>query len=218
MHLDFFSRLPKVIRGKRIQMRTQLSSDSIKLLKRYGKEYFDSDLGYGGYYYDGRWKPVAEEIIEHYGLTSDSKVLEVGCAKGFLLFELFKLGIENVFGCDISSYAISHAPDEIRGNCRVLSADSLAYEDDTFDLVLSIDCIHNLDSLGVDNAIKEMARVSRNDIFIRIGSYRNEEEFRNITKWGVTSLTIERPEQWLERFKKHEYKGDYYFRFMQSLE
>jgi len=217
MHVDFFSKLPNTTRGKRIDSRLTLSPDQVATLKQYGEEYFDGEIGYGGYYYDGRWKPVAEEMIEHYKLTKDSKILEVGCAKGYLMYEFYKLGIVNAFGCDISEYAISHVEKEIAGNFSVMSADALAYPDGEFDLVLTIDCINNLDSDGVDRSIREMKRVSKKDVFIRVGSYRTQEEYDNIKGWGVTSLTFDSEAQWLERFKRLEYQGDYYLRFMELL-
>jgi ubiquinone/menaquinone biosynthesis C-methylase UbiE len=217
MRLDFFSRLPNTTRGKRIDSRLALNPDQIKTLKQYGKEYFDGEIGYGGYYYDGRWKPVAEEMIEHYKLTKGSKILEVGCAKGYLMYEFFKLGIINVYGCDISEYAISNVEKDISDNFRVMSADSLDYPDAQFDLVVTIDCINNLDSDGVDRSIKEMMRVSNKDIFIRVGSYRTKEEYENIKRWGVTSLTFDSEEEWLARFKRLGFNGDYYLRFMELL-
>lgn len=218
MQIDFFTGLPKTKRGDRIKRRISLSIDEISKLKEYGREYFDGELGYGGYYYDGRWKPVAEEMIMHYGLNSTSKVLEVGCAKGFLMYEFFKLGIINVYGCDISPYAISQVPGEIAANFEVASADSLGYEDGSFDLVLSIDCIHNLDPQGVDKTLKEMMRVSKKDVFIRVGSYRNLEEYEYLRKWAVTSLIFNSPDEWQDCFTKAGYTGDYYFRFLETLE
>jgi protein-L-isoaspartate(D-aspartate) O-methyltransferase len=218
MYIDFFQGLPKTTRGDRIAKRLNLTQQEVSKLKEYGYEYFDGEIGYGGYYYDGRWKPVAEGMISHYELTQDSKVLEVGCAKGYLMYEFYKLGIRNVFGCDISSYAISQVPQEIAGNFQVMSADSLSYEDSQFDLVVSIDCIHNLRSEGVDKAIKEMMRVSKKDIFIRVGSYQTLEQLENIKKWGVTSLTFDSTEEWLERFKRLNYQRDWYFRLMDVLE
>ncbi len=218
MHIDFFQSLPKTKRGDRVARRVQLTQEEISELKEYGHEYFDGELGYGGYQYDGRWKQVAKELIAHYELNPDSRVLEVGCAKGFLMYELFKLGIVNVYGCDISSYAISQVPKEIAENFNVMGADALTYDDSFFDLVISIDCINNLDSNGVDMAIKEMMRVSGKDTFIRVGSYRNREEYELIRKWAVTSLTFDSPDEWLERFNRLGYNGDYYFRFIDNLE
>ena len=217
MHIDFFNGLPDTVRGERIKKRLDLSQQEISKLKEYGHEYFDGELGYGGYYYDGRWKPVADEMIQQYSLGKESRVLEIGCAKGFLMYEFYKLGIGNVFGCDISSYAISQVPAEIAKNFKVMSADSLEYEDSQFDLVVSIDCIHNLNTSGVDRAIEEMMRVSKNAIFIRVGSYQTPQELENIKKWGVTSLPFDSPEEWLARFKRLDYKGDFYFRFMGAL-
>lgn len=218
MLIDFFSRLPSVTRGRRVRTRVGLTPLQIEELKRYDEEYFDGETGYGGYRYDGRWRPVAEEMIAHYGLKPGDRVLEVGCAKGYLVYEFFKLGIVDAYGCDISSYAIGQTPEEIRRNFQVCSADDLsAYPDKSFDLVLTIDCLNNLDSEGVDRAILEIARVSRKHAFIRVGSYRSAEELENIRSWGVTSLTFESPEGWLARFNRSGYRGDWYFRFMPVL-
>ena len=217
MHLDFFSGLPKTHRSHRVTKRATLSQQEIDTLKQYGHEYFDGESGYGGYYYDGRWKPVAQEMIDHYGLKENARVLEVGCAKGYLMYEFHKLGIKQVYGCDISDYAISKVPEEISPNFHVMSADALGFEDDQFDLVVSIDCINNLDETGVDKAISEMMRVCAKDVFLRVGSYRTPEELENIRKWGVTSLTFNTPDQWLKRFGRLGYSGDYYFRFLENL-
>lgn len=218
MHIDFFQGLPKTVRGGRVAKRLNLSEREVAELKKYGQEYFDGETGYGGYRYDGRWKPVAQEMISHYGLTSDSSVLEVGCAKGYLIYEFYLLGIKNVFGCDISSYAISSVPEEIAHNFKVLSADRLDYEDSKFDLVVSIDCINNLHSEAVDNAIREMMRVSKKDIFIRVGSYETEQQLETIRKWAVTSLTFDSSQEWLARFGRLAYKGDWFFRIMTELD
>jgi protein-L-isoaspartate(D-aspartate) O-methyltransferase len=188
-------------------------------MREWGYEYFDGEFGYGGYYYDGRWKPVAEEMISHYELISGSSVLDVGCAKGYLMYEFYKLGIKNVFGCDISSYAIARVPREIAGNFKVMSAEVLDYEDSQFDLVVSIDCIHNLDSERVDKAITEMMRVSKKDVFIRVCSYQTQEQLDNLRKWGgATILTYGSAEEWLARFKRLHYEGDWYFKLTEVLE
>lgn len=218
MHLDFFSGLPSGSRGRRVETRTALTPEQIARLKQYGEEYFDGETGYGGYRYDGRWRPVAEEMVAHYGLKAGDRVLEIGCAKGYLMYEFHKLGMD-VAGCDISDYAISQVPEEICSNFTVCSADNLsAFSDNSFDLVLTIDCLNNLDSDGVDRAISEIARVTRKHGFIRVGSYHNEAEHENIRSWGVTSLIFEDPEGWMRRFEKCGYTGDWYFRFMPVLE
>lgn len=213
MHVDFFQGLPKTARDERIQRRAGLTQEEVSELKEYGREYFDGELGYGGYYYDGRWKPVAEEMTAHYELAGDSQVLEVGCAKGYLMYEFYKLGLRDVFGCDISSYAISRVPKEIAANFGVMSADSLGYGDSRFDLVVSIDCVHNLDSEGVNSAVKEMMRVSRNNVFISVGSYQTQEQLDNFRRWGVTSLTFDSTGEWMARFKRLGYRGDWYFKY-----
>lgn len=217
MYLDFFQGLPKKPRGDRVERRVGLSSRELAVLHEFGEEYFDGKTGYGGYYYDGRWAPVAEEMVAHYRLGPKSKVLEVGCAKGYLMYEMFKLGIQGVHGCDISEYAISHVPAEIRPNFRVMSADSLDYPDDEFDLVLTIDCFNNLDSDGVDRAIREVMRVSGNHMFIRLASYETEAQRENVTRWGVTGKTFESTTGWVERFERLGYPGDWHFLIFEEL-
>jgi cyclopropane fatty-acyl-phospholipid synthase-like methyltransferase len=110
------------------------SAEVIAISRQFGQEYFDGprDYGYGGYRYDGRWIPVAEDIVAHFGLKPGMRVLDVGCAKGFLVKDLMKLGLE-VFGLDISDYAIRNCEPEVIGRLHVGNADTLPFPDGSFD-------------------------------------------------------------------------------------
>lgn len=182
--------------------------------KRFDKDYWDGDrkYGYGGYRYDGRWESVARRIIEHYGLTESSRVLDVGCGKGFLLFEMKRLlpGLY-VQGLDVSSYAIEHSKPEIRESLRVGTASSLPYEDKSFDLVLSIMALHNLKIFDLVRAIEEINRVSRKDSYIVVESYRNEVEKVNLLYWQLTCESFYSPEEWRWLYKQWGYSGDHEF-------
>ena len=159
--INLLSSLPK---SKRVisERKEKKTDEHIKISRLYGKEYFDGprEYGYGGYNYDGRWKPVAKDIMKHYNLSKKSKVLDIGCAKGFLVKDLVDLGID-AYGLDISKYAIENAQLDIKDRLTVGSAEKLPFKDNEFDFVISINAIHNLNRNLCKKAIKEMQRVSK---------------------------------------------------------
>ncbi len=182
--------------------------------RKFGFEYFDGDrkYGYGGYYYDGRWKAVAERMRDYYGLIAGGAVLDIGCAKGFLLYDLKELipGIR-VAGVDISEYAIENAMEDIKPFCQVANAASLPFPDKSFDLVISINTVHNLDRDGCRKAIQEMERVSRKYKYLQVDSWFNEEQREKLMKWYLTGLTFMGVEDWRKFFEECGYTGDYYW-------
>ncbi len=185
---------------------------SAEIARQFGKDYWDGDrrFGYGGYHYDGRWASAAQKIVDHYGLKSGSRVLDVGCGKGFLLFELQKLvpGLD-VRGIDLSEYAILHSKEEIRNKLSVGHARKLEFKDNEFDLVISITTLHNLEIAELFQALKEIARVSRKDGYICVESYRTEAEKANLLYWQLTCESFFRPSGWEWIFNQCGYSGDY---------
>ena len=134
--------------------------------KEYETDYWDGDrrYGYGGYkYIPGRWKPVAESLIEHFGLTENSSVLDVGCGKGFLLYEMKQILPDlTIAGFDISEHGLSQSREEIRDKLFHHKAeDSYPYREDAFDLVISLGCLHNLRVFELETALKEIERVGK---------------------------------------------------------
>ena len=183
--------------------------------RRFGEEFFDGDRrhGYGGFAYHPRfWQPVVPTFRDYYGLTGESSVLDVGCAKGFMVRDLKELipGI-SVNGIDISDYAIECAEDDIRHDLEVADARDLPFDDSSFDLVVSINTIHNLDRGGVVRALGEIERVSCNFAFVTVDAYRNEEERERMMKWNLTARTILSDSEWVDLFAEAGYKGDYYW-------
>ena len=199
-------------RSKRLAMRRSMTPTLRAEHARYGREYFDGPTGYGGYYYDGRHESTVRQMIEKYELTPESSVLEVGCAKGFMLYEFHRLGIINVRGCDISEYAVLHGKPEIADRLSVMSADRLDFPDDSFDLVYSIDVLHNLDPDASERAIQEIMRVSCRAAFIQVDSYDTPAEQRNLSDWVVTIKTVRSKDDWRAMFRRLGYPGDYYFK------
>ncbi|TLD95157.1 class I SAM-dependent methyltransferase [Helicobacter jaachi] len=187
--------------------------------KEFGKDFWDGDrrFGYGGYKYDGRWERVARELITLYDLKADSKILDVGCGKGFLLYELQKL-LPNarIAGFDTSVYAINHAKEEVAKDLFVHDAkDMLPFGDGEFDLVLSLNTLHNLPIFHLKTALQEMARVGKQQYMV-VEGYRNNRELFNLQCWALTCESFFRPEEWIWLFREFGYKGDYEFIYFED--
>lgn len=186
----------------------------MKVARKYGKDFWDGDrrYGYGGYKYDGRWEPVARQLIDYYGLKKDARILDVGCGKGFLLYELKKLLAEaKVTGFDISPYAIDNAKAEIKSDLFIHKAqDKYPFKDQEFDLVFSLTTLYNLPVSELKQALGEVERVGKNK-YITFESYRNEEELFNLQCWALTCETFLSATEWVWLFNEFGYSGDYEF-------
>ena len=189
-------------------------AEAAELARKWDVDYWDGDrnTGYGGYRYDGRWRAVAEAMVAHYGLKAGQRVLDVGCGKGFLLYDLAQAvpGLE-VYGLDISAYAIEHAKEGLTGRLQAGLAQDLPFADKSFDLVYSINTLHNLYCFDLDRALREMVRVGRGDSYICVESYRSEEEKVNLLYWQLTCEGFYTPEEWQWWFKQTGYVGDHSF-------
>jgi len=187
----------------------------MKIAKQYEKDYWDGDrrYGYGGYkYMPGRWEPVAEELIKIYKLNNHSSVLDVGCGKAFLLYEMKLLlpGLK-VVGFDISEHGIAEAKEKIRESLFIYKAqDQYPFKDNEFDLVISLGCFHNLRIFELQTALSEMERVGEHG-YIMLESYRNEQELFNLQCWALTCESFFDTEEWLWLYKHFRYTGDYEF-------
>ncbi|MGI8792796.1 MAG: class I SAM-dependent methyltransferase [Acidimicrobiales bacterium] len=209
--VDLLARYPQTRRDVRARSDAK-TPENVAAAKRFGREYFDGDrsTGYGGYRYDGRWVPVAEDIVAHFGLNAASSVLDVGCAKGFLLTDLRQVvpGIE-VFGLDISEYGLRHARPEVGARCVRGNARDLPFADGAVDVVLSINTLHNLDRVGCVQALREIARVGRHGSFVQVDSYRTPEQRKLFLEWVLTAETHADPRGWEQLFAEAGYAGDY---------
>jgi len=186
-----------------------------ELAKTWGYEYWDGDrrINYGGYkYMEGRWEKVARFMAEHYGLKAGDKILDVGCGKGFLLFDFTKVvpGIE-VYGIDISEYAIENSKIEVKNNLQVANATSLPFPDKHFDFVFSLNTLHNLHNYDLNKALREIERVGRKSKYICVESYQNESEKANLLYWQVTCESFCTPQEWQWWFDLTGYSGDHSF-------
>lgn len=220
-YVDFVEKLHK--RTSRNYQERVCEHDKIHcstVARKYGKDYWDGDrmYGYGGYRYDGRWESVARDMIKHYGLESGQKVLDVGCGKGYLLYEMTKLlpGV-SVSGVDISSYGLEHAKEEIQGCLIEAPAQSLPFPDDEFDLVISLGTLHNLKIFELEKAISEINRVVKmpEKSYIMLESYRNERERVNLLYWQLTCESFYSVEEWEWIYRHFGFQGDYSFIFFE---
>lgn len=186
--------------------------------KFWSYDYWDGDrrYGYGGYHYDGRWRAIAEDIVAHYGLKPGDKILDIGCGKGFLLYEFTQVvpGI-HISGIDISIYGIQHAKTEIKDQLRVGSCVELPWADNTFDFVYSINTLHNLPIYDLERAICEMERVGKKSKWCCVESYRDEKEKANLLYWQLTCESFYNPKGWKWLFEKYGYQGDCGFIYFQ---
>jgi ubiquinone/menaquinone biosynthesis C-methylase UbiE len=185
------------------------------LAKKWDFDYWDGDrrINYGGYkYMEGRWEKVAKVMIDHYGLKAGDKILDIGCGKGFLLYDFTKIlpGIE-IYGIDVSNYAIENSKEEIKDKLILANATSLPFEDNYFDFVFSLNTFHNLECFDLFEALKEMERVGKKNKYICVESYRNEVEKMNLLYWQVTCEAFNTPKEWEWWFKHTDYTGDHSF-------
>jgi SAM-dependent methyltransferase len=218
-YIDFISPLhKKTTRDYLARVNEFPKAEAAKLAKQWAKDYWDGDrkTGYGGMRYDGRWRVVAENMAAHYGLKAGDRILDVGCGKGFLLYEFMQVvpGIE-IAGLDISSYAIENAKEEVKPFLKVGHANSLPFKDASFDLVISITTLHNLYCYDLDKALREIQRVGRKHRYIVVESYRNEEEKANLLYWQLTCESFCTPEEWEWWFRQTGYTGDFSFIFFE---
>ena len=220
--MNEFNLLRRYPAGKRnVQKRAHAKTDEhIRISRLYGVDYFDGprEYGYGGYRYDGRWIPVAEDIVDHWALKPGMRILDIGCAKGFLVKDLMKVcpGIE-AFGLDISEYAMLHCDPEVVGRLHLGNALRLPFPDKSFDAVTCINTIHNFERTQCIEAIREIERVSRNGkSYIQVDSYRTEEERELFLDWVLTAFTHDYPDGWMRLFAEAGYSGDFYWTFIKG--
>ena len=214
IEIDLMKKYPKTKRNVKERGKVKTEKDR-KIAREFGKDFFDGDRknGYGGFNYNPRfWQPVIPAFQKHFGLTGASKVLDIGCAKGFMLHDMAELIPDiTVRGIDISKYAIENAPKIIRPHLKVADAKELPFNNDSFDVVISITTVHNLERDGCIEALSEIERVSRGKSFITVDAYRYEEEKEAMLAWNLTAKTILHVDEWMELFKEAGYTGDYYW-------
>jgi len=210
---------PRAKRNLSARQRAQASNRD--LAKKFGFEYFDGsrEQGYGGYRYDGRWRPIARDIAAHFALQAGDRVLDIGCAKGFLMRDLIEAvpGSE-VWGLEISQYAIEHCHADAQHRIVRGTAQYLPFASDSFAAVLCINVVHNLERDACVAALREIQRVSGGRAYVQVDAYRDDSERDNFLDWVLTAQTYGKPDLWLDLFREAGYTGDYYWTIIESDE
>ena len=195
-----------------LQRMTNSKVKSMKISKKYSFDYWDGkrSYGYGGYKYDGRWQAIAKKIIKKYKLTKNSRVLDIGCGKGHLVYELSKiLNSKKIIGLDISKYGIKNSPRRIRNQLKVFDArKKINFKKNYFDLVVSINLIHNFSISEIFQLLKNIVHISKKS-FISTESYRNNQELFNLQCWALTADSFFSEYEWRWILKQNKYFRDY---------
>ena len=212
--IDLLANYPKAKRNVKARGLEKTEKDR-EIARRFGKEFFDGDRshGYGGFSYNPRfWTPVIPTFKDYFSLSSNSSLLDIGCAKGFMLYDISKNipGI-SISGIDVSEYAITNSIKDIQSNLQVADARNLPFDDKSFDVVISINTVHNLEIEDLTLALSEIERVSRGKSFITVDAYNSSEEKERMDAWNLTAKTIMSVDEWITFFKDVGYTGDYYW-------
>ncbi len=202
-------------RSGRAAERPSITEEDRLISRRFDKSYFDGDRrhGYGGFTYHERfWTETVKLFRDHYRLPEDAAILDVGCAKGFMLYDFVKLMPQaRVTGLDVSEYALEHAVEPIKPFIRAGSAKSLPFQDKSFDLVTAINTIHNLPYGDCLRSLREIQRVTRGHAFVMVDAWRTEAQHRDLLSWVLTAETMLHVDDWLKLFEKAGYTHDYYW-------
>jgi SAM-dependent methyltransferase len=212
--VDLLINYPRSKRNVEVRGHMKTAEDQ-RIARQFGRDFFDGDRrhGYGGFNYHPRfWQPVVPTLKEHFGLAMGSSLLDIGCGKGFMLHDLAELipGMI-VKGVDISSYAIDNAIEDMKPHIQVANATDLPFPDKSFDVVISINTIHNLDREECKLSLQEIDRVARKGAFVTVDAYHTDDERKRMLAWNLTGRTIMHADEWKAFFAEAGYTGDYFW-------
>ena len=212
--IDLLAKYPKTKRD--LTKRLESKSEEVRsVARKFDKEFFDGErkFGYGGFSYDPKyWSEVIKDFSDYYNLGDGSKILDIGCGKGFMIYDFLQHNNKYIVkGIDISNYAIENSMPEVKGKLEVGDAKKLNFEDNSFDLVIAINTIHNLEKEECGKSLREIERVSKKNKFIVVDAYKDDEEKKRMFAWNLTGKTIMHVDEWKIFFKENGYTGDHFW-------
>jgi SAM-dependent methyltransferase len=212
--IDLLRMYPRASRN--LDERLASKTEEIReIARRFDRDFFDGDRkhGYGGFSYNPKyWELVIPDFVKHFGPLDGKSILDVGCAKGFMLYDIKRLiPSAEVTGIDISKYAIENSMPEVRSSLVVGNANSLPFASNAFDLVISINTVHNLELKECKEAIQEISRVSKGAAFLTVDAFSTEEERERMMAWNLTAKTILSVDDWKTLFQEIGYEGDFFW-------
>ena len=181
----------------------------------FGYDYFDnpkSGRGYGGYVYDGRYYETAKKIIDHYKLNPNSKILEIGCAKGYLLYEFFRLKMD-VIGYDISRYAVDNCKEELKEMIFLGGVCDINESDRIYDLAIAKEVLSHMAIDDILFTINKLQNISKN-IYLLLQTVSEKKKASDMQSWDSTYKTMMTKKNWEKVLSSCSFHGDYQFNYI----
>ena len=181
----------------------------------FGYDYFDnpkSGRGYRGYVYTGRYYETAKKIIDHYKLKPNSKILEIGCAKGYLLYEFFKLKMD-VVGYDISRYAVDNCIEELKEMIFLGRVNDINENDNIYDLAIAKEVLSHMAIDDILFTINKLQNISKN-IYLVLQTVSEKKKANDMQSWDCTYKTMMIKKDWEKVLSSCGFHGDYQFNYI----
>ena len=197
--LNLITKNHKKTKRKFIERMVDNKIEAMRVARLYEYDYWDGKrrYGFGGYdYIQDYWTPVAKKLIKKFKLTNKSRILDIGCGKGFLLFEIKKI-LKNITieGVDISKHAIKNSKKEVKKYLKKIDINKYKFKG-KYDLIISINTLHNLEIDDLSKVVKKIVKFSKNS-YIAVEGYRNIEELFNLQCWALTANTFFSKNEWI---------------------
>lgn len=188
----------------------------------FGKTYFDGKKaypGYGGYTYDSRFSEPVKKLVDRLKLDKNDKIIELGCAKGFILYEFWKLGFRNILGQDVSNYAIKNSKTEIKGMLMPKCISKIEAKDNSVKLLFSKEVLPHLSIQKMMKTFNEISRVIKDDgiIYLEIQTGSDKQALNKMRLWDPTHKIVKTKNWWEKILKKRLGKNKNVFVYFKNL-
>ena len=161
---------------------------------------------------------MAKKICDEYGVSDQSRVLQINCEKGFLLNDLFELNPKiELYGIESSKYAIENAMEKVKPFIKFHDEINLKFKDNFFDFVIAIGTVYSFNLSDAIRCLKEIQRVSKGKSFITLGAYESEEDRKLFSYWTLLGSTILKKDEWIKVLMHSGFTGDVKFNTAKTL-